>query len=81
MLFLKHARASGHAFLGTKFLVSRDYGYLRKKRDSLESKASWMLLLCVMRIFGSVVGARVEDVLREICSKWTLYLSTTEFVL
>ena len=50
-------------------------GYLRLKLDGLESESSWQLLLCVKRRFTDRVAARVGDVLREVCSEWTRYLT------
>lgn len=54
--------------------IERKDGHLRHKLDGLEINSSWLLLLCVKRIFTKRVAARVGDVLRDVCSEWTRYL-------
>ena len=46
---------------------------MQNKLGSLELKSSWMLLLCVKHICTPTVAARVDDVLRDVCSEWTCY--------
>jgi hypothetical protein len=55
--------------------VTREHGQLRSKLDELETESSWQLSLCVKRRFTARTAARVNDVLREVCSEWTRYHS------
>lgn len=45
------------------------------RTDRVETNASFVLLLCVMRRFGPRTAARVGEMLREVCVKWTQYLT------
>jgi ankyrin repeat protein len=44
---------------------------LMKAIHKVEVEAAFLLLLCVKRNFSNSVAARVGDVLREVCDKWT----------
>jgi hypothetical protein len=59
-------------FLGNEPKCSPE-GNVRNILTQKTRESSLVLLLCVERVYSQVKAARVNDVLRDVCTEWTWY--------